>query len=135
MLIAFISGFFLLISSPSSHSGMAGQSDSFIRMTQPAIDFSNSDQTSHSVIVEMPDSRDLNTNIHLRKGCRIPISNKYRSDKREYRFAMNDRLHHRICVSGHLEVLAMESEYLRLTLDESDPVQDVGTILTVEKRE
>jgi hypothetical protein len=38
-------------------------------------------------------------------GSTAPISNKYRSDKKEYRFCLLDRMHHRSSVHDPAEVL------------------------------
>jgi hypothetical protein len=38
-------------------------------------------------------------------GSTAPISNKYRSDKKEYRFCFMDRMHHQCCIQDPAHVL------------------------------
>ncbi len=63
-----------------------------------------------------------------------PITNKYRSDKKEYRFVMKDRLYHRIWVSDPVRA-GIERERAPLFVEQPACVQTCEIILTEKMRE
>lgn len=96
-----------------------------------------------------PDSRPLQTkqaqslacnfrNLHVNPSSNdvpiIPITNKYRSDKKEYRFAQKDRLYYRIWVSTPFNAgIVCVNDALVGSRLICIPAGEV--LLTVEKRE
>ncbi len=63
-----------------------------------------------------------------------PITNKYRSDKKEYRFVMKDRLYHRIWVSDPVHA-GIEHERAPLFVEQPACVRTCEILLIVKKRE
>jgi hypothetical protein len=88
----------------------------------------------NQIISSQSGLRDFDLNRFGKDQPGIPISNKYRSDKREYRYVMNDRLYHRIYAPGLLNESFKDAQCL-LNVVHDACIQTGETLLTVEKRE
>lgn len=124
----FISGFLM-------HSEMMAQPISFFQKMDFESGLNDDNHTHHYPGHSISNfSRDDDSNNPGKNLEDTHISNKYRSDKREYRYVMQDRLHHRICVSGLFQQGLKDFASL-WGLSESIRVQPGSMPLFVEKRE
>jgi hypothetical protein len=126
---------FLVILSPQGISAMTAHSNALSRDFPCLSRQSDSEDTcSDSYISNQSGIQDFDSNRYGKEQPGIPISNKYRSDKREYRYVMNDRLHHRIYVPGLLNESFKDAQCLLIVVHDAC-IQTGETLLTVEKKE
>jgi hypothetical protein len=126
---------FLLFLSSHGIYAMTAPSNSLSRDISYMSGQSDSEPPCHNQIISSQSGlRNFDMNGFCKDQPGMPISNKYRSDKREYRYVMNDRLHHRVGAPNPMVERFLDAGCI-LIVDIAASVRIGETMLTVEKRE